>query len=271
MAMREFPSCHDFRSFSTSVKRHSRYILEPHAEEFLQAVTETAASRIDTLEAGSILFRSQIGHDWKRQPLNPNEPDGDFCEEPIGFAPERMKPLKDSAREGRVNPKGIPCLYLADDPDTAMSETRPWIGSQISLAEFKILEDLPILNCPEPKLRTGPIFLTPPHFREPEDPKERENAVWGEIAYAFSEPVTLSDTTADYAPTQILAEAFRKIGCAGIRYKSRLGKGFSFALFSPESADLINCGVFSTEGVTFTFRQAANPYFIPKHYPELSP
>jgi hypothetical protein len=26
------------------------------------------------------------------------------------FTPARMKPLKDSAREGRVNPKGIPCL-----------------------------------------------------------------------------------------------------------------------------------------------------------------
>ncbi len=31
---------------------------------------------------------------------------------------ERMKPRKDRAQEGRVNPKGIPCLYVATDAET---------------------------------------------------------------------------------------------------------------------------------------------------------
>jgi RES domain-containing protein len=267
--MRHFKSCRDFGKFARSVKARSRYILEPDAQEFLETVIQTASSRIDTLTTGSILFRAQVGHGRQKQPCDPNQPDGDFFEVPYPYEPERMKPLKDSAREGRVNPNGIPCLYLSSDPDTAMSETRPWIDSRLSLAQFKILEDLPILNLPEPKLYTK-IFFNPPHDGETEEAPEREKAVWGEIAYAFSEPVTPSDMTADYAPTQYLAEALRKVGCQGILYKSRLGQGSSLALFDPDKADLMNCGVFNTSSVKFKFDQDGNPYFIPKHYPELS-
>ena len=224
--MREFPSCHDYRQFARSVTRQSRYVFEPHVEDFLQTVIATGVNRIDTLEAGSILYRAQLGYEWESHPVDPNDPAGECIEVPGAFSPERMKPLKDSAREGRVNPKGIPCLYMADEANTAMAETRPWLGSHVSLAQFKVLASLQIMNLPEPKLYFGPIFLSPPYFREPDAPK-REEAVWGEIAYAFSEPVIPSDEKADYAPTQILAETFRKAGCDGIRYKSRLGKGYS--------------------------------------------
>jgi hypothetical protein len=265
--MREFPSCQDYRRFARSVASRSRYVFEPHAEDFLQTVIETGASRVDTLEAGSILYRAQLGYELEWHPVDPNDPDGEKFDVPGAFSPARMKPLRDSAREGRVNPKGIPCLYLADDADTAMAETRPWIGLYVSLAQFKIRMSLKIMNLPEPKHYFGHIFLSPPHFREPEA-AECQQAVWGEIAYAFSEPVTTSDMTADYAPTQVLAEAFRKAGCDGIRYKSRLGKGYSFALFDLDSADLVNCEIFETKAVTFEFHQAGNPYFVKEHYPE---
>jgi hypothetical protein len=255
--MHGFPASHDYRHFASSVTSRSRYVFEQHVEDFLQAIVETGVKRIDTLEAGGILYRAQLGFQWESQPIEPNDPNGECFEVPGAFSPARMKPLKDSAREGRVNPKGIPCLYLADDPDTAMAETRPWLGSYVSLAQFKVLASLHIMNLPDPKLYFGNIFMSSPHFREPE-PEERERAVWGEIAYAFSEPVIPSDEKADYAPTQILAEAFRKAGCNGTRYKSRLGKGHSFALFDLESATLINCGIYQTDGVTFDFQQAGN-------------
>jgi hypothetical protein len=267
--MSEFPSCHDYRTFARSVARHSRYVFEPHVEAFLQTVIETGAKRIDTLEAGGILYRAQLGHEWESHPVNPEDPDGECFDVPGAFSPARMKPLRDSAREGRVNPKGIPCLYLADEANTAMAETRPWLGSHVSLAQFKILATLQIMNLPEPKLYSGKIFLSPPYFREPAA-EVRETAVWGEIAHAFSEPVIPSDERADYAPTQILAETFRKAGCHGIRYKSRLGKGYSFALFDLDSADLMNCGIYETKTVTFEFHQAGNPYFVKAHYPDIT-
>ncbi|WP_424666577.1 RES family NAD+ phosphorylase [Candidatus Binatus sp.] len=57
-----------------------------------------------------------------------------------------MVPLSDRAREGRVNPKGIPCLYLATHKDTALSEVRPGKGSLISVAQFQTCRDLTIIN-----------------------------------------------------------------------------------------------------------------------------
>jgi hypothetical protein len=198
-----------------------------------------------------------------------NDPGGDYFDVPGAFSPSRMKPPKGAAREGRVNPKGIPCLYLADEPTTAMSETRPWLGSYVSLAEFKILKPLRIMSLPVPQssisLTAAVLFGAP----KP-DAATREQAVWGEVAYAFSEPVIPSDDKAEYAPTQILAEAFRRTGCDGIRYKSRLGTGYSFVLFDLDQAVLINCGVFETKAVTFEFHQAGNPYFLQEYYPKLA-
>jgi hypothetical protein len=65
--MRQFKSCRDFGKFARSVKSRSRYVLEPDAQEFLETVIQTASSRIDTLTAGSILFRAQVGHHWQKQ------------------------------------------------------------------------------------------------------------------------------------------------------------------------------------------------------------
>ena len=57
-----------------------------------------------------------------------------------------MMPLPDRANEGRVNPKGIPCLYFSSDRDTAMTETRPWIGSLVSVAQFVMLRELTVVD-----------------------------------------------------------------------------------------------------------------------------
>lgn len=267
--MREFETGRDYHAFARSVTYQSRYVFEPHVEAFMQTVIETGAGRIATVNAGGILYRAQLGYELEWHPIDPEDPDGDKVDVPGAFPPARMKPPSDAAREGRVNPKGIPCLYLADEENTAMAEMRPWIGSYVSLAQFKILRPLRIMNLPEPKLYFDFAFLS--HDAPKPDAKTREDAVWGEIAYAFSEPVIPSDDKAEYAATQILAETFKKAGCDGIRYKSRVGKGFSFALFDLDSADLVNCGIFETKAVGFEFEQAGNPYFLKEHHPDPDP
>ena len=55
----------------------------------------------------------------------------------------------------------------------------------------------------------------------PEDLVEKggmsqEAIVWLMINWTFSAPATRSDDTAEYAPTQILAEAFRQDGADGL-------------------------------------------------------
>ena len=154
-----------------------------------------------------------------------------------------------------------------------MAETRPWMGSYVSLAQFKMTRSLQIMDCSKRELFFPTILFGPSDDEfdfPPINAQEKEDAVWGEIGYALSEPTTRSDSMAEYAPTQILAEAVRKNGFDGIRYKSLLGDGHNFALFDVNSADLINCCLCKTTKISFQFEQVANTYFVAKHYPDIS-
>jgi RES domain len=175
-----------------------------------------------------------------------------------------MKPLRHRASEGRANPKGIPCLYLATTEKTAILEVRPWIGSYVSAGQFKLLRDCTLIDCSKTH-RGFPIY-----FEEP-DVAEREKAVWTGIDRAFAEPATRQDDTADYAATQIIAELFKRQGFDGIAYKSNFGEdGHNVALFDLDAADLINCTICKVDKVDIEYEERDNRYFVTKHYPKLS-
>jgi hypothetical protein len=180
------------------------------------------------------------------------------------YSPEIMKPLPDKAYDGRANPKGIPCLYFATRKETALSEVRPWIGSYVSVGQFKILRDVELIDCSRGHKDTSLHFW----FQEQEpEPAEREKAVWSDIDRAFAEPMTRSDDSAEYAATQILAELFKSEGFEGIAYKSNFGEdGYNVALFDIDAADLINCGLYKVNNIDIKFSQQDNPYFMTKYY-----
>lgn len=86
-----------------------------------------------------------------------------------------------------------------------------------------------------------------------------------QIDRAFSEPTTTGDDTADYVPTQVIAELFKNEGYDGIAYKSAFGKkGHNVVLFDPTDAELTNCTLFEAESIKFSFEQSDNPYWVEK-------
>jgi len=254
--MSEFESQNSYSHFEHSVKRKARYVFEEKADKFLRTVLETSEHRKRKLPKDRFLWRAQQGDHW----VTVCNDDGEEFEDQQPLPPDRMKPLTASAREGRANPKGIPCLYLATDKETAMAEVRPWIASYISVGQFKTLRDLTLVDC-SVEHAAGPFAHI--YMKEPAPP-EREKAVWAAIDYAFSEPASPDDSTADYAPTQILAEAFRNHGYDGIIYKSMLEKGFNVALFDLTAAELVNCFLYKAKSISFHFEEAANPYSVSK-------
>jgi RES domain-containing protein len=159
-----------------------------------------------------------------------------------------MKPLPDRASEGRVNPKGIPCLYCSTDKKTAMTETRPWIGSYVTVAQFEVLKDLRLVDCTADLPATRLMDLSYESNRD-----KWEEYVWGCINRAFSEPVARNDDVADYAPTQVLAEGFRSVDYDGIQYGSILGEGKSVALFDLTAAKPIDCDLYLVEDINLTY------------------
>ena len=82
---------------------------------------------------GEEYYRARLGDGDKTKP---------FPKEKMG-APPPEKTLTG----GRANPPGIPFLYLANNRETAIAETRPWIGASVSLGRFEPERDLNIIAC----------------------------------------------------------------------------------------------------------------------------
>jgi len=248
--MATFKSYQSFEQFAHSIRSQWRYTRDAEQSDFLDTVLATSAGRQEVIDAGSILWRAQIGHDW--YPLGEGESSDEI--QPSPLPAERMAPPGNRAREGRANPKGIPVLYLATHQKTAVAEVRPWIGLDVSVAQFKLGREVRIVECTTDDHRLMAYGSEP-------DPKERERAVWYDIDRAFSQPINPVDDTADYAPTQVLAEFFRENGFDGIAYRSSLGEGHNLALFDINVAALVNCQLVRIDSIKFDFSMAANPYF----------
>jgi len=254
--MAEFKSWASFSTFRAAIIQKHRFVRPPDVEDFLKAVLITSKARQKVIKADSLFWRAQIGCDSR-----PYYQDGECIDElPAPYPHARMKPLSGEATEGRINPKGIPYLYLATKRETALAEVRPWLGTLISVGQFKTLRELRVVNCSGNKKKRISIYL-----KEPE-PLEREKAVWSDIDWAFSTPINPGDRTAEYAPTQVISDMFKANGFDGIVYGSALSDGHNVALFDVEAAEMINCFLFEVKDIKLAFSEAATPYCIKKHY-----
>jgi len=246
-------SQHEWFRFRYEVKNRSRFISGSSVlkdrmstsskylstEQFLGELICLSSKRFLTLEKGTPLWRAQLGGTPYQPKENLRVAEDGSEHEIKGFSHrgflkphdcKRMTPFCDKAKEGRVNPKGIPCLYTATTPDTALTEMKPKAGSFLSLAKFVTARELKVVD-----FACDPIELDNPEDG-PTD-QEMDSMIWEDLNDAFSEPVNDSDDIADYAPTQIVAELFKRSGFDGIRYKSKIVEFESpEPLGSPEQA-----------------------------------
>jgi len=240
--MSEFKSYSSYFDFATSVRNKSRYIYDKLTYDFIEAVQHTCGKYSADIKEGAILFRAQRGCDTR--PIYDQETDEHIADDDWPHKRERMLPLKNKSYEGRANVRGITCLYLATDRDTACAEARPWKGSTVSLGIFSAKRNLKIIDCSrfERKFRF--------YFEEPE-PSKREECVWADINSAFSMPVNPNDPETEYVPTQIIAEIIREKGYDGIAYKSSYGKGYNIVLFDINAVKIIGCWLAETNDIEF--------------------
>ncbi|MBB3412167.1 RES domain-containing protein [Rhizobium sp. BK316] len=248
-----FKSHRDYHHFRREVVKSRRFIRSPETEEFLQAVAATCHTRENIVNVGARLRRAQVAHGLR--PIYQTGDDGeDIYVDDIACAANktRMMPLRDRASDGRVNPRGIPCLYMATDDATAVSEVRPAIGAYVTVAVLKCLRELKLIDC---SILAEKQFI---YFKEPER-AELEKAVWSDIDRAFSTPADRSDDAAEYAPTQILAELFRSLGYDGVAYKSAFGEdGYNVAIFNIDDFEVEWCRLFQVEDITHKIKRQAD-------------
>jgi RES domain-containing protein len=245
-----FKSHRDYYNFRLEVVKSRRYIGSPETVAFLQAVAATCYARETIVKLGAGLRRAQVAHGLR--PIYQTGDDGeDIYIDDIECAANkvRMMPLRDRAYDGRVNPRGIPCLYMATNDATAVSEVRPAIGAYVTVASMKCLRELKLVDC---SVLANKYFI---HFKVPER-QEMEKAVWSDIDRAFSAPADRSDDAADYAPTQILTELFRSLGYDGVAYKSAFGEdGYNVAIFNIDDFEVGWCRLFQVKDITHKIEQ----------------
>ena len=154
---------------------------------------------------------------------------------PGPYPKSRMKPIPEKVSDGRANPKGIACLYIATDYDTAILEVRPLIGSYVTVAKMEIMKPLKIVDFTSAYVNFEDRWSV-------RTIDEVEKAVWSDINDAFSKPAQRSDDSLDYIPTQILSELFKSNGLDGVAYKSSYGEaGYNMALFDLDAANVGDC------------------------------
>ena len=182
----------------------------------------------------------------------------------MGFLSARMKPLVAKSRAGRVNSEGIPVLYLASCKKTAISEVRPWAGSLVSVAQFRVLRDLKAINLVQSDDERPRRSLTWTQLlgTETPDPETIVKTMWSDIDDAFAQPVSRSESTTDYIPTQILAELFSEAGYEAVIYRSSLvADTINLAVFDIDAASIINCTAYEVPSVDVEYKQAGNTWF----------
>lgn len=261
----EFATWDCYQQFARRARTANRYVRSDEDQAFLRTVLATIRNRDVELKAGTILFRAQKGVDRVER----HDDEGNWIGEEVwGFGAARMKPLVDRAREGRANSTGIPVLYVGSTLETAIAEVRPWVGAEISVARCRLVRPLRTLDLTVGHGRSalaGAVFQSL-MGGQPLSPAEKEEAVWIDIDNAFSRPVTASDDRADYAPTQILAELFRSHGYDAIGYKSQFGdsedsKGYNFAIFDLDAAEIVSCAPYRVDSIKITASQTDNAWF----------
>lgn len=247
-----------FLSFRCKKKQQERYFHDKETQQFFDTLLTTAKERIESIHKGQQYWRAQLNCAY--QPAR--DLDGSIIDyNVVPYSSKRMKPEPCKASEGRMNSKGIPCLYLATDEKTAVSEVRPWVGSYVTVAQFETLRELRIIDCSLGEIK--PMILTAADLDKlyklkQQTSEETIKTIWRWIDLAFHEPVEHNDNDkiADYVPTQIIAELFKTSGFDGIKYKSLFGNGKNLALFDINSAKQIDDGkVFQVTKVNVDFNQ----------------
>jgi hypothetical protein len=246
-----FKSGGDFFIFSDTVRGEHRYVFTEFVDKFLRDLAGTARHRHEVITRDTELWRAQLNCGTEERRTEVESDLTAVWDEDVPFGTARMKPKRHAAHEGRANPKGIPYLYVATNLDTAMAEVRPWIGAKISLSSFRTVRDVTIINCAvdhDAPLTRETVFAESP-------PELVTQSVWQLVDRAFAKPVTDDDATAEYVPTQIIAELFKREGLDGLRYKSRVGDGYNIALFHLDSAEVIERHLFSVKSVAYAFTE----------------
>ena len=235
----------EWDDFAAYIIQKNRFSLNNKWQRYIDYICRSAHKRKAIMRKGETLFRARMGSYRFKTPPWPNKW-ATLYPHPLHHKKMGAPPAI-LMREGRLNPKGITYLYLATDEKTALRECLPWVSAFVTVARFKLQQNIKILD------------LTTDMKKPPKKGggwRSEEERVWFSLNNAFSEPVSPEKKVIDYIPTQYIAEVFKNNGWHGIKYKSSLSKtGCNIALFNKKLAKVDKCCLHSISNIALKSRR----------------
>lgn len=116
-------------------------------------------------------------------------------------ASELGAPPKEKASAGRMNPAGVPYLYLAFEEKTALAETRVVQGQEVTISQWSPSRDLRVIDLGR-NLKCSSVFS-----------EKRREFEMAQFLYEFmdeiSKPIAHDGSEhIEYVPTQVVSEYF---------------------------------------------------------------
>ncbi|MBI5102312.1 MAG: RES family NAD+ phosphorylase [Nitrospirae bacterium] len=151
-----------------------------------------------------------------------------ICEHPDPYSLDQMgKPPARFSGNGRANPVGIPCLYVASDADTAITEIRPHKGELVCVAEFAINERIQLADLRNPRKSISPFLLDDLQI----ELLFKYMDYLCRLGEELTMPILPKVAHLEYLPSQYICEFIKDCAFDGVIYASALGPGVNYAIF----------------------------------------
>ena len=164
---------------------------------------------------------------------------------------EMWNPPKEFASSGRANPKGISYLYLGSRTETTLYETRASLFDYVSVGQFRLKEDIKILDLRNPDYDIVPWS---------ENDSVELFLIYGSFIKTLQEEISLpirkQDKELDYIPTQYISEYIKSLGFDGVEYQSSLdSEGYNLAIFNPSKFECVETKVYDINNIKLDYTE----------------
>lgn len=220
-----------WETFTQEIKEQNRFFIMNQLNlDELQSNLERFAK---TYPAGTEFYRARIS------------------DEPLK-ADMLGKPPKHKTTPGRANPVGIPYLYISDQEETTLYETRVSLHESISVGKFVLRAPLQVISL-KSIANYGPFEIQDRGFDIEEFMLIRPYLL--RLEEELSKPVRKQDVNLDYLPTQYLCEYIKSLGFDAVEYRSAMADGgYNLAVFNDRNLECVSTKHYQVKGVKYEWR-----------------
>ena len=152
-----------------------------------------------------------------------------------------MCPPKHLVGNGRINSRGIPYLYTASDPSTAIAEIRPSKAVPVSVAKLTTTKPHRFVKLEKSKFSNIlPLYQQFELYR-----------LANIITLELSKPIDSSTSDFGYLATQFIAELADSKDFDGIAFKSSLAEGTNYVFFREDNIQFVDSEIVDVIGVKY--------------------